>query len=437
MIANVSAHRRAHAFAQALEALEALGSRSRSTLGGQDQDLDRALRHLPDPADPLDELDFASHPDLTDGSAEGRPAPSAEQAERDRMLALTGGLRRLPAPQLDPDVRAAQRARLMAATQAANAERASRVPEPRPEAGPRRRLGRLKPRSRWSKGLAAGSLTVGVAAGAFGGVAAASSDALPGDTLYGLKRGMEDLKLEMAHGDAARGRLYLHQAATRMGEARRLMERGRSGDLDHESLREIRKALSGMRHDAAEGHRLLHGVYERDGSLGALKTLSSFSTDHRAGWTRLRDMLPAQLFDVGDQVSSVLDAIDHEVGPLRALLPGEHGGGIRPERMREEHTARAEPGRTARPSPSASPQRDSRPADSGSGQPRPSASSAEKPQGLLGGVLGQPEDPSASPSVGKSDQDGRTTQPDITIPPLLPGLLPGLGLSGGGEESPK
>ena len=89
------------------------------------------------------------------------------------------------------------------------------MPEQRAPAGARTGpspLGKLRPRSRWSKGLAAGGLTVGVAAGAFGGVAAASSDALPGDSLYGLKRGMEDIKLGMADGDADRGEVYLDQA---------------------------------------------------------------------------------------------------------------------------------------------------------------------------------------------------------------------------------
>ncbi|CAM5626790.1 hypothetical protein SANTM175S_01597 [Streptomyces antimycoticus] len=76
-----------------------------------------------------------------------------------------------------------------------------------------------------------------------------------------------------------------------------------------------------MRHDASEGHRLLHQVYERDGSLGPIQQLSSFSQAHRGGWSRLREQLPVQLMDVGDEVNSVFDAIDQEVGPLRALLP--------------------------------------------------------------------------------------------------------------------
>src|SRR6476646_8777050 len=149
----------------------------------------------------------------------------------------------MPRPVLHPEAKVVQRAQLVAAFEAMVQEGAggeaadAALPEQRSRGAHRASgLGKLRPRSRLSKGLAAGGLTVGVAAGAFGGVAAASSDALPGDSLYGLKRGMEDIKLGLAHGDSDRGELYLDQASTRLSEARRLMERGRSGQLDHESL---------------------------------------------------------------------------------------------------------------------------------------------------------------------------------------------------------
>lgn len=213
------------------------------------------------------------------------------------------------------------------------------VPEQRTGRGAHRAtsLRKLRPRSRWSKGIAAGGLTVGVAAGAFGGVAAASTDALPGDSLYPVKRGMEDIKLGMADEDSDRGELYLDQASNRLSEARRLMERGRTGVLDHESLGAIRRALAGMSHDAAEGHRLLQAAYERDGSLGPMQMLSSFSRSHRDAWGKLREKLPAQLTDVGGEVESVFQAIDEDVAPIQNLLPkppeqsrGATGGQAKP-----------------------------------------------------------------------------------------------------------
>ncbi|MFF4368722.1 DUF5667 domain-containing protein [Streptomyces sp. NPDC001594] len=401
MIANVTPHRRANAFAQALE--------------------DRTPSDLSEP----------------EPAAEQSEAP-AESADHDRLLALASVLgERMPRPVLDPEVKVVQRAQLVAAMEAmVMEERAGggaaadpQVPEQRTGRGAHRAtsLRKLRPRSRWSKGIAAGGLTVGVAAGAFSGVAAASTDALPGDSLYPVKLGMEDLKLGLADEDADRGELYLDQASNRLSEARRLMERGRSGPLDHEVLGEIRRALAGMQHDAAEGHRLLQAAYERDGSLGPIQTLSSFSRSHRDAWGRLRSNLPPQLHDVGDQVTSVFQAIDEDVEPLQGLLPkppeqNRGGPGSGPSTA-DTPTApgKHQPPGTASGAP-AQPSTPAAPSSQGSQAPAPGT-------GLLGGTGDLLHPPS---------QGGRSTpappvapglpQPDITIPPLLPNLLPGLGI---------
>ncbi|MFF5568276.1 DUF5667 domain-containing protein [Streptomyces sp. NPDC012623] len=407
MIANVSGHRRANAFAQSLE--------------------DQTVQ----------------------GAAGDQPAESAEPAEQGRLLALAQGLGELPRPTLDPEVKVVQRAQLVAAMEAMLQEGTATgevspgptVPEQRTSGrGAHRasRLRKLRPRSRWTKGLAAGGLTVGVAAGAFGGVAAASSDALPGDSLYGLKRGMEDIKLNMAGDESARGELYLDHASTRLSEARRLMERGRSGPLDHESLAEIRRTLSGMKHDAAEGHRLLHQAYERDGSIGPIATLSSFSASHRQAWNGLRERLPVQLTDMGDEVSSVFDAIDEEVAPLKSLLPKA------PEK-RPGTTRPGSPGntggssRTEKPpaAPSAPAHSNEEDGDQGSrtgDKPHPSGQDSGSPseEGLLGGSTGGLLDPPPNNATPDPSENGRENNerpaPNVTIPPLLPDLLPGLGI---------
>ncbi|MFF3764392.1 DUF5667 domain-containing protein [Streptomyces sp. NPDC001922] len=392
MIANVSAHRRANAFA-----------------------------HV---------LDEQAH---QDGTAERSEATA--DIRQDTLLALAGGLGRLPKPELDPDVRTVQRAQLVAAMEAMLAEGTERegptLPGQRSGRGAHRAgpIRSLRPRSRWSKGLAAGGLTVGVAAGAFSGVAAASSDALPGDSLYGLKRGMEDMKRGLADGDSDRGKVYLDQASTRMNEARRLMERGRAGDLDHESLSEVRRALSGMRHDASEGHRLLSQAYAQDGSLGPIQTLESFSTSHRRSWRELRDRLPAQLTDVGDQVSSVFDAMDEEVGPLKSLLPTPPGG----------DDARTGSGRSSGPTGSHTRSRHSEPASDAPSERRSGKESKPHPSesrqsegGLIDGAddLLDPPKASPSPSGRDSGKGSAPAKPDVTLPPVLPGLLPGLGIEG-------
>ncbi|MDT0574199.1 DUF5667 domain-containing protein [Streptomyces sp. DSM 3412] len=412
MIANVSAHRRANAFAQALEELSDRGT-------------------------------AAEQPE---GSA---PAPAAEQTEQGRMLALTTGLDELPKPVLDPEVKVVHRAQLVAAMEAMLRDgtlpgrEASDPSVPEQRSGKARGahraspLGKLRPRSRLTKGLAAGGLSVGVAASAFGGVAAASSDALPGDSLYGLKRGIEDVKLTLADDTDDRGRLYLDQASTRLSEARRLMERGRGGQLDHESLGEIRRALTGMRHDASEGHRLLHEAYERDPeSLGPIRALSAFSQSHREAWGALRDRLPVQLGDVSQQVSSVFDAIDDEVAPHSSLLPqppAQGGDG------KQRSTGSGSPGATdtSRPAPSSTGGSVGGGEDT-SGKPKPSTSNSDSGgEGLVGGTTGGLLDPPQDDTTSSSPSTGKSTppeDPDVTLPPLLPGLLPGLGIDGDNSE---
>ncbi|MFD4509791.1 DUF5667 domain-containing protein [Streptomyces sp. NPDC058457] len=407
MIANVSAHRRANAFAQALE---------------EQPDRDPAAARSGGPA--------------------GDPAAPdrAERTEQGELLALATELAALPKPELDPKVKVVQRAQLVAAMEAMLAEgtlgRAAdaSVPEqraPRSKGAHRASpLGKLRPRSRLAKGLAAGGLSVGVAAGAFGGVAAASSDALPGDSLYGLKRGIEDFKLNyLADGDDQRGQTYLDQASTRLVEARRLMDRGRGGHLDHESIGEIRRTLSGMQHDVTEGHRLLHEAYERDpDSLGPIQALSSFAQSHREAWGALREKLPVQLGDVSQQVSSVFDAIDQEVAPLQSLLPQppQNTGGTGKQGSGTASTGSSGSHRSTTPSTSGS---SSSGHDSGTGSPSGSASGSAG-EGLIGGTTGGLLDPPKTGSSGSSTSPSKTpsSAPDVTLPPLLPGLLPGLGI---------
>ncbi|MCQ4081195.1 DUF5667 domain-containing protein [Streptomyces sp. RB6PN25] len=396
MIGQATAHRRANAFAKALE-----GSGERET-----------------------------------HAADRRADPAQE-----RLLAMASALADVPKPDLAPEVKTVQRAQLIAAMEAAIADgtldTSGRVPEQRKGPGAHRAVGlrRLRPRSRWSRRLAAGGLTVGVAAGAFGGVAAASTNALPGDTLYGLKRGMEDLRLGMANDDAGRGRVLLDMASTRMQEARRLMERGRSGPLDADSVREVGRALVGMHKEAAEGHRLLSGAYQRNGSLTSIEALNDFSRTNGSTWGQLRRQLPPQLHEVGAQVTSVFDAIEREVAPLQSLLPPAPGSG---SRHHHSDTGSGEGGSFSNGTghPSSGSGAGSHSGASGHGKntaPSPTDGTGGAGQGLIGGsgLLNNPA-PSVSPSSssGKSSS-GQPSQPGVTIPPLLPGILPGIGITGG------
>lgn len=369
MMANLSAHRRANAFAQALE-------------------------------DQIPEGRTAEHP--ADAAADGQRT----------LLALASGLGELPKPELDPEVKAVQRAQLVAAMERMFADGT----EPRSEKAPRQRHRKSAPRaglrSGLTKGLAASGLSMSVAAGALGGVAAASSGALPGDSLYPVKRGVEDLKVDLANDDSTRGELYLQQASTRLNEVRRLLERSRSGSLDYESQREIRQALSGMQDEISEGHRLLSAAYERDGSVGPIQALASFSEAHHRIWNKLRDRLPAQLADVSEQVTSTLQAVEEDLSTLMALLPSTPGGGDRPGGYHSFGPSGSGDQSTASTAPSGS----SSEGRNGKGALHPSETKAGEPDLTPGDAGDLSDSPMRGSGTAKQDGDHETkrSQPEST-----------------------
>lgn len=414
------------------------------------------------------------------GARLGRAGPGQEpeRGEQAAMLSVAHRLAALPRPALRAEAKAEQRALLLARVTelagaadapasaepgapdaagptepgsaaprpAADSTLGDRVPSQRrtregrgahraPPLGP---FERLRPKSRLSKGLAAGGLTVGVAASAFGGVAAASGDALPGDRLYGLKRGMEDLRLDLAGSDASRGRVLLDHASTRLHEARRLLERGRTGPLSEEHLGEIRQTLVSMRDDAAAGHQLLADAHAADGSMDPIRSLSTFTENHRGAWQELRQQLPHQLWDVSREVTSVFDAMDDDVIPLRRLLPEE------PERASAtaHHEAAPTPPSAAterQPTESSAPEE--APAPPPAGEEAGSTSAEESPpEGLLQQVprLLDPSpgpDDTAEPGETEPEPEGpRLPRAELTVPPLVEDLLPRLGLRNGGTD---
>lgn len=421
MTANVLEHRRAKAFAEALEA----------------------------------------HRSEQRGTADAAPANTGTAAMAG-LLGLADALGAVPGPELDHEVRTVQRARLMAAFEQAFAGGPGAV-VPRQR---RHRALRSAPRGRWSRRFAVGGLVAGLAVGSFAGVAAASGNALPGDTLYGMKRGLEGLRLDFAGSDTERGELLLDHASTRLSEAKSLVGRSGSGTLSPATVDQVRRALDDMHADAIRGRALLRAVYRSNGSLDPMRALAGFAQDEDARWDDLHSRLPAQLTSQADLVDQLFEDISEDVAPLRLVEPparggapagsgaggagapavsspadspaGQDGTGARPGRVPGQQGTTdggaGKAGTTGQPStagpgspgtaPSSAP---SNPADPVGGlvngltngltgsqpSPTPDAAPAPAPQ------------PSGSPSAQADPQQG------VDLPPLIPGLLPGLRILGG------
>ncbi|MER7750635.1 DUF5667 domain-containing protein [Kitasatospora sp. NPDC097643] len=440
MTANVLEHRRAKAFAEALEVHQA-------------------------------EQRGAATAESANTAATG--SGSAALAE---LVGLTDSLGALPGPALDREVRTVQRAQLMAAFEQAFAGGpGAAVPRQR-----RHRAIRTAPRGRWSRRFVIGGLVAGLAVGSLAGAAAASSNALPGDTLYGMKRGLEGLRLDLADSDSERGELLLDNAATRLGEAKTLVGRtDQAGSLSPGTVEQVRRALDDMHADAIKGRELLRSVYRSNGSLDPMRALAGFAHDEDGRWTELEGRLPVQLTQQAHLVNQLFDDISEDVAPLRLAQPPAKSGGPAGTGAGGDTSGPATggtpadtPATGARPEPGTTPAQGGGTGSAGGGTSRPggterapASSGASTPGGsgakggglpstlpsgvpdpvnglvgdLTSGLTGTKPSPSADPAPPQpapqpSGSPSAVTggpQQGVEVPPLIPGLLPGLRILGG------
>ncbi|GAA4854113.1 DUF5667 domain-containing protein [Kitasatospora terrestris] len=394
MTANVLEHRRAKSFAEALEAHQA-----------------------------------------ENGSTGSHRAGSTAMAE---LFAIADSLGALPEPELSPEVRTVQRAQLMAAFEQewAGGGAAAAVPKQRGHRAARAR------RTRWGRRLVIGGLVGAVAVGSFAGAAAAAGNALPGDALYGMKRGLEGLRLDWADSDAERGALLLQQASTRLDEAQSLLNRdGSPTALSPGTVEQVRRALDDMHAEALRGRDLLRSVYRSNGSLAPMQKLASFAGGQDSRWTAMQSRLPSGLATQAGKVDRLFEDISEDVAPLRLEQPtgttGGSGGGTGGAQQSPGTTGGA--GTTAgtgtqRGGPGSAPTAHGTGTTSGTGtapSTAPGLGSVLNPlTGPLTGGGATPSPSAGAQDAGSSPSGAASPEPQqgLSIPPLIPGLLPGLTL---------
>lgn len=211
------------------------------------------------------------------------------------MVAVAGALRATPEVVPSTGFRDSLRDSLLsaAATELAAAPRTEReqpgaVPPERSSVPPGTHVETIVERRRRHRLVVLASSLVLV--GGMSGAAAASQQALPGDTLYPIKRGIEQVQLGLAGGAQAQGQELLEQAETRLAEVERLA----AGDIDNARVREdITTTLQRFASDAGRGGDLLVQAYEESGDESDLVRLRSFTNDSAGRLSYLADDLPA------------------------------------------------------------------------------------------------------------------------------------------------
>jgi hypothetical protein len=200
-----------------------------------------------------------------------------------------------------PDFRVALRDRLVAAA-------ADRVPAPAVPAPRQRRAAPSRLRQAVAA-VAVASVVGGV------GAAAASTRALPGDALYGLKRQVEAVQLSLARGDLSQGRELLEQADARLSEAEQ-MAAGEHG-AEPATRARIAQSLEDMDAAVTRGAAELDQAYRETGDPEALLLLDRFVTDQRE---RLDDLLALLGRDLRERARALSDELGRIAARAEAVL---------------------------------------------------------------------------------------------------------------------
>jgi hypothetical protein len=123
-------------------------------------------------------------------------------------------------------------------------------------------------RTRRRLGSVAAALVI---AGGSAGMAAAASGALPGETLYPVKLGVEQVTEAVLFSDVGKGKALLDQAATRLDEVQALRAQ------DDPDAQLIATTLASFRDAADEGSDKLFTSYESTGDVENIGAVRSFA----------------------------------------------------------------------------------------------------------------------------------------------------------------
>ena len=215
--------------------------------------------------------------DEFDALLSGSDSRSTEDARVQELLDLVGALRAVPEPPARPEFVADLRSRLVAAAEAQPVRKVDEATFAR--LTPTQRRGRSERRL----ATVLGGFAVVAATGS---MAMASQSALPGDTLYPVKRAIENARTNLQSSDAGKAQSLLDNAARRLDEIDALNQRG-DGSSD-----EIAATLQDFSDETNQATTHALADYDQSGDMNALQDVRNFADDSMQQLTQIGDSVP-------------------------------------------------------------------------------------------------------------------------------------------------
>lgn len=367
---------------------------------------------------------------------EGRPTGRTPSIELAALADLVGAVQRVEPLRPRPEFAESLRAQLLL-------EAPEHLTQPAEStAGDSGRTETVGSRTRLKLRLARVAAVTCLIVGVTGGIAAASQSALPGDPLYGVKRGIERVQVSLAGSDETQGQRLVSQAATRLDEVNDLAV---TRPDDPQTVRLIQQTLDEFDKQADDGAAALIESYSSTSAEDSIARLRQFTGASASDLDHLSSVVPApargDLLDTARLLSDLDQQARDVCSDCSSLAPLE---------LSDTVQQLADATRDVIDLPSAVPDNDpgGTPRSRGNDQKPDGTPAQEPPSGLLPSLpaltqAAPPADGSNQSGGGSSQQGGngggnggsgggQTSKPPEVLPDLpLPQLpLPSLPLLG-------
>jgi len=224
-------------------------------------------------------------------AVDGRTTQDDLRAELTELVDVVGALRATAAPAPRPDFVASLREQLLAEASTALTRDASLTLPPRTKGSRERRL--------------AVAATAFVLVGGTAGMAAAAQNALPGEALYPIKRGIESAQADLSRGQESKGQQLLEQADSRLTEVQGLL-------AEDATSTQVSTTLDTFVAQASEGSELLLGSFADEQDAATVDDVRDFTAAAMDSLEGLSALAPADLHSEFAEAAATLQQIDEE-----------------------------------------------------------------------------------------------------------------------------